>query len=463
MSKDRANSKRSLAETKVGIEWLKQFDSEDIETACLLLDSLVFVSNKKLVDGIKNCIDKFLETHEGNVAIYVAREVPQAVRDYWKKQEENRVDKILRRELEEAVGIRKISKDKSAKLAIGKAPTYFENKRSRPKPINVSQKDGIGSEGTFAHLCRDICATNSRLLNHPSLSGIKKSRCCWLLCIDDIIGSGKRMDEFIKWLNMHKTIKSKRSFGWLKFAAISYAVSEKGLARLQGCNAIKEIQYNMSMPSGRTFWTELQRKNIVDLCKKYGKRTSKTWFPCGFGKSMTLTVFEHKCPNTAPAILWAPPSKKWKSLFDNRPGIVLEKWPKANKDRNQERILKSLGHTRLCKPTFFSRLNVDSRQLLVLLASLAVKKRKITILSDMLELPQDAIKEMLARCCEFGWINNKLYLTDSGLKTLEAAKRNQCLPIWNVELKDDFYYPNALRSSASSFSSGSSSEELPWL
>jgi len=460
MSRDRTNSKGSLAETKVAEEWLQQFDSVDVETVRLLLDSLVFISNQELILGIKKCINDFLDKYKGKVAIYVAREVPQAVRDYWKFQEKNRgINRILR-ELEEAVGIRKPSKDEPAKVVKEKAPMYFENKKCRPKTIDVSSKDGIGSEGTFAHLCRDICAANSRLLNHPSLSGMKRSKCRWILCIDDIIGSGKRMDEFIKWLNMHPTIKSWRSFGWLKFATISYAVSEKGLDRLKDCNIIKEIQYSKYMPSGRTFWTQLQHKNISDLCKKYGKRTTRKRFACGFGESLSLIVFEHKCPNTAPAILWAPSSDKWKSIFDERPGIVLERWPKANREYNQERILKYLGHTRLCKPSLFTRLNVESQQLLVLLASLAVKKRKINILSDILELPQNVIIDMVAKCHEFGWINSKLYLTNTGHKTLEAAKKNLCLPKLDVELKDEFYYPKALRNSASSFSSGSSEEEL---
>ena len=460
MSRDRINSKSRFAETKIALEWLKQFDSEDIEMARLLLDSIVFISNQKLVLGIKNCVDEFLEKHEGKVAIYVAREVPQAVRNYWKFQENNRGKNRILHEFEEAVGIRKPSKDEPAKVVQEKAPMYFENKQCRPKIIELSLKDGIGSEGTFAHLCRDICTANSRLLNHPSLSEIKISKCRWILCIDDIIGSGKRMDEFIKWLNMHPTIKSWRSFGWLKFATISYAVSEKGLDRLKGCNAIKEIQYREYAPSGRNFWTESQHRKIVDICKQYGKRTTKKGFACGFRNSMTLTIFEHKCPNTAPAILWAPSSENWKSLFDNRPGIVLEKWPRANREYNQERILKALGYTRLCKPSLFSRLNVESRQLLVLLAALAVKKRKIDILSDILELPQNVIMDMVTKCRQFGWINEKLYLTNSGHKTLEAARRNQCGPHVDVELIENFYYPNALRSSASSFSSGSSEEEL---
>ncbi len=462
MVKDKTNSQNSLAETKAGVEWLKQFDAEDIETAHLLLDSLVFISNKELVDGIKRCIDAFLDTHEGKVAIYVAREVPKNVKDYWKIQEENRIERVLKRQLEETAGIRPPSNSKTKKTIIDKAPTYFKNKVSRPNPIGSSKK-GIGSEGTFAHLCRDICAGNNRLLDHPSLSGIKRSICSWLLCIDDIIGSGKRMEEFVRWLNMHKTIKSKRSFRWIKFAAISYAVSEIGLARIENFKILESIGYSTYVPAGRTFWADLQRNKIIEFCKKYGQQTSKSWFACGFKNSMTFTVFEHKCPNTAPAILWAPASKnkKYKGLFDNRPGIILEKWPNSNKDRNQDRILKSLRQTRLCKPSFFSHLNVESRQLLVLLAALAVKKRKTEILSDMLELSQDSIISMISKCKDYGWISNKLYLTDAGYNTLKAARRNLCLPGMDINLNNDFYYPKFLRNSASSFSSGSPEKELP--
>ena len=82
-------------------------------------------------------------------------------------------------------------------------------------------------------------------------------------------------------------------------------------------------------------------------------------------------------------------------------------------------------------------------------------------MGDILELPQNVIIDMVTKCRQFGWINDKLYLTNSGHKTLEAARKNQCVPRLDVELIDDFYYPNALRNSASSFSSGSPEKELP--
>ena len=155
MSADRTNSIRSVAETKVGTEWLQQFDPEDIETARLLLDSLMFVSNQELSLGIKNSIDKFLGTHEGKMAVYVAREVPKAVRDYWKDQETNRMNRI-RRELDKALGIETLAEDISAKVVKDDIPMYFENKRCRPEIIDASSPDGIGSEGTIAHLCRYV-------------------------------------------------------------------------------------------------------------------------------------------------------------------------------------------------------------------------------------------------------------------------------------------------------------------
>ncbi len=460
MSSYRANSIRNLSERKVGTEWLQQFDPEDIETARLLLDSLMFVSNQELSLGIKNSIDKLLGAHKGKMAVYVAREVPKAVRDYWKDQKTNRMNKI-RRQLDKALGIETLPEETSAKIITEDIPMYFKNKRCRPDIIDTSPPDGIGSEGTIAHLCRDICAANSRLLDHPSISGSKRSKCRWFLCIDDIVGSGKRMDEFVKWVSMHPTIRSWRSFGWLRFAAISYAGSEKGAGRLERSNTIKEIRYAKYIPHGRIFWTQLQYKKISDLCKKYAKRTTRRGFPCGFGEALSLIVFEHKCPNTAPAILWAPPSDKWKSIFHERPSIVLKGWPKADRERNQKRILQSLGHTRLRKRSVFSQLNVESRQLLALLAALAVKKRKITILSDILELPQNVIDDMVVKCQEFNWINSELYLTETGHKTLEAAKQNQCLPKPDIELKDQFYYPSSLRNPENSFSSGSTENELP--
>lgn len=400
-----------LSETEAGKCWLQQFAQKDIDAAKLLLESLIFVSNNEFIKGIQTLIENFLEQYSGVVALFAAREV-----------------------------------DKNS----GTNERYFENQSERPISINAHRM--VGSEGIITNLCRDLSFSNSsRILDHPSINLMRKKQCRWLLSLDDIIGSGWRMSKFINWLYDDPHIKSWISFGLVNFVSVTYTATSSGIGYVKSKSRNDVIKYCQGSLAGRSTWTDEQKKAVEDLCIRYAKYTSNPQKPLGHEKKFTLTIFQHKCPNTVPAILWASKKNSWFGLFSERPELVLNQWP--TKQHYQDEILRSLGHTQLTTSSLFSKLNRHSKNLVLLLACLAMRKRNEHILSDMLQLSIPEISIMIAKCKEYGWIGSERYLTETGRNVFETAKKNNYLSSIKIEINDEFCYPKTLRSPAGSSSS----------
>jgi hypothetical protein len=398
----------TLSNSTNGKSWLSQFDKSEQETARLLLDSILYVTNSQLVIGLRELIFNFLQNQAaGPLALFVARE--NTGESYW---------------------------------------------RNDSRPQSVAGRRPVGSEGILSNFCRDIANSDKNILDHPSIQEMRNSRCRHILCIDDMVGSGTRIISFAKWLYKNKTIRSWHSLHCINFIACSYAASDIGQKNISKASLYSSFQYMQSVGFGRSIWSHNEKKLIEDLCNSYSLYTSKPNWPLGFQDAFTCIVFSHKCPNTNPAILWASKTNSWNAIFTYRPEFIIDDVTFNGKKNHQERILKALGHTRLIKPSFFSKLNNKSRQLLTLLSCLAARRHRDNILSDILELSLPVIHQQIEFCILQGWIDSEKRLTDLGKKVLIAARRNQCIPEINIELKNDFYYPKTYRNPTSSSSSG---------
>jgi hypothetical protein len=269
-----------------------------------------------------------------------------------------------------------------------------------------------------------------------------------------MIGSGSRMVSFAGWLYKNKTIKSWHSLHFIEFVACAYAASTKGQQYVLQTNQYSSVRLVQSIGVGRSIWTTEQREQIEEKCQIYAQYTRRPKWSLGFQDAFTCIVFAHKCPNTNPAILWSSKKDSWNAIFPDRPEFIMEGLTVYRKRHHQERILKALGHTRLTKSSFFSKLSVESRQLLTLLSCLAAHRHRESVLSDIMELPLPIIRQQIESCLMHGWIDTGKRLTNLGKKILVAARRNECIAEKDIEVKNDFYYPQSFRSPASSSSSG---------
>jgi hypothetical protein len=383
-----------LSNTNKGKKWLAQFDPADVQTATLLLDSLILVDQALLEREIERTLDTFLRRHRGRVALFATVERPK--------------------------------RDRRKRLLDFSKP-FFPQQRTddnpERKPENYASLANTGSEGAMLHFCRDYSRKKiGRVLSHPGLEQLRKKRVRWIICLDDLIGSGNRMKEFVEWIYEDKTVRSWHSFRWIRIAVLSFAASRFGCETLKPIRMISEMILCQHLTEGREIWTENERRLIETLCYKYSKKYD-LGFPLGYKSAFSMILFSPGCPNTNPAIFWAK-KKGWMPLVPGtgRAATLLEQGRKDGQSQ-QERILRILGQSRLTKPSFFQRLNPESQKLLLLLSCIAKKKRQVYVLSEMLSAPISRVEGWCKRCQELGWIDSDNILTVSGRNALEAARR----------------------------------------
>ena len=161
-----------LSETTAAKDWISQFNDPDKNTAKLILDSLIYVSNEELIYGLKQLLQSFSIDHKNKyIALFAVKDVISN-KNYWG-------DEL--------------------------------------KKLDLSSKNGIGSEAIISQLCRDISKTNKHFLNHPNIDEMKEKKCRHIICINDIIGSGDQTDKFCNWLYNSSTIKSWISLKYTDF------------------------------------------------------------------------------------------------------------------------------------------------------------------------------------------------------------------------------------------------------
>ncbi len=386
----------SIAKTQHAQRWLDQFDLGDRPTAKLLLDSILVISNTELIENLTRTLEGFLnDTSKGKIALFVAREV--------------------------------------------KPHPYWQNN------TRLSRLDGtssIGSEGLFAHLIRDISKRNNMFLDHPSLDQMRQNKCRHILCIDDIIGSGKRITEFFNWLYANKTVKSWCSFGYVDMNVCAYAATLLGEKLLKDATCVKRVLIAHAIDRGRSFWTEEQKKQIKDMCEKYGKYTSRKKMSLGFKNSFTLILFSHKCPNTNPAILWAG-SKKWSALFPARPELdLVDIFKNIKKDISA--ILKLIGVKLNISSLAWLSLRENEKEEIALLLKLTNVKYKPKVLSEMFNMSMPEVNMHIAAMKRLKWIGDDCKVTKYGKRMLQLARKRQIVKD-EVAEKEDFYYPVSLR------------------
>lgn len=414
-----------LRETEAAQAWIEQFDAADRPIASLLLESLAFVESTELHRGIRDVVKRNLAEQGRPVALYAVREAPILPRCVHREPSKVRYKK-----------------------------PYFDPDDDTVRPDAVASGAGVGSEGDLAHLIRDLhreFAAN-RALDHPSVHSMRSTKSPRIILVDDIIGSGKRTTEFVDWFCDHKTIRSWLSFHYVQIVVVAYAGVDKQSARLGRHRFVSHAVCDRLIQQGRGLWTDHQRCAIKRLCHKYASATSHPWLPLGFREAFTCLVFEHKCPNTAPAILWAEKKSTWKALFKARPGLDEPSWPiPVNQQRRDSMFLKAIGQNKLSITDWQAQFSGAGRLRMLLLAAVAKKLHRAEVLSEYLEVSVAKTSTLTEECRKLGWIDATPRITKAGLRVLDYARNCGVLKDEAVELKTGYYFPRTLRVTRGSF------------
>lgn len=188
------------------------------------------------------------------------------------------------------------------------------------EPPNPHDEDGSrriqgSSADRVKHLLENVVRVHgARVRANPTVESMRADRIRNIVLVEDFVGSGDRLTGF--WEEeVSKSVKSWISFGWTKVWLVTYAGIEVGLneARRKIPKLTADKILTVLPPRDpRLGLTDPMR----EVAQKYGRRLRGNMW-AGYSGGGGTVVFQHSCPNNAPAILWAT-GKRFEPLFPNR-------------------------------------------------------------------------------------------------------------------------------------------------
>ncbi|MEV3819075.1 hypothetical protein RI537_23570 [Aeromonas salmonicida] len=421
-AKDSKYCPRQLIYTKQGEDWLNQFDELDQETAKLLLNSLTLVSHTEFRRSLEELILETSKKVAGPIGVYAIRELKKINIGSHLRQVIPFFEQII------------ISED--------------------GKTVNsVGATSDQGSEAIVAQIIRQLSKANpQKILNHPSKEVLRAKRCDSLIFVDDYIGSGQRVSDFIDAFWRDKTIVSWLSSKHIKIQVVAYSATEKGLCHLERLKARPELFIYRDSPTIKTLPIKQELKEaLFSLCEKYGRKIFKKrrnmWF--GFNGGMSSLIFEHGCPNNTPVILWATEDKseKWIGIFPNRTvdTTTVSVFPFEIARGDTIKTLRDIGQTRLAKSGALTRRGELGALVLLVLGLIAKGQRKRSAISYATGLNSKECDLLLSKCIKWEFLSHERRITPRGLSELSAAKNMSFSLKGSLAVGSDYYYPRQLR------------------
>ncbi|AFM14107.1 phosphoribosyltransferase-like protein [Turneriella parva] len=172
------------------------------------------------------------------------------------------------------------------------------------------------SSGRIRHMFKNLYRQDKRrFCIEPSFESMRAQKVKNIVLVDDIVGSGKRLDGYLKTA-ITPTIKSWLSYKLCKIFIVSYAITTEGEAFVRRRHKYLK-QENFISVMNRDGLFQFGNKDLVDLLTRYGSRASGPTMYLGFKGVHTNIVFQHGAPNNLPGIL-VKDSKEWMALFTDR-------------------------------------------------------------------------------------------------------------------------------------------------
>jgi len=395
--------------------WLGQFAASDQETAERLVENLTLVSHSAFERSLTELIQAQGDELQGPVALFAVREVDPAVSFF------------------------------------EQATVSVLAKTGKKILTAIAPGSDVGSEARIAAMIRNIAkADGDKFLNHPTVEDMRSERCRAIFVVDDFIGSGKRVRDFLTAIWQDKSIRSWHSLRYIRFDVLAYSATDKGLRVAQRSPGRPVVEIVRGCPTIYEMpWPRSARRAVTKLCKKYGPRTSRPKMALGFADTMASLIFEHGSPNNVPAILWAPETAKtdWLPLFPGRSvlGPEASAFPPEITRRDPRAILRGVGQKRLAASGALSRRGEAGATILVVLGLLAKGVRKTTAISYATGLSREDCARILERCIKWGFVTTLHRVTPAGLAELRYAKGEDASPVYIPPKGEEDYYPKKLR------------------
>lgn len=373
--------------------WLAQFPDKDVLTAMSLLCRLQFISRDEYSSWLLNKLGAYSNLE--SVAIYAVRKFRNGVQCLWQK-----------------------------------------NGKTQPRPAQTQgSEDLVSSVISNANRRHNNC-----FLDHPSLTVLKNKKVRHIILVDDSVGSGKRVADFLQLMTSSKTFMSWWSGGYISLHILSYARTRQSekviLDRTPGSDhGSRKFRLNSKLKFDSDLVYDAYNihsrwgnssKAILVLCSSIKKVTRDR--RKGFGDVMGNIVFYHSVPNNIPGMLVSA-SKGWIPLFPNR---SLPDWTISLLEKTE-----SLSET---TKEGFDQLQISS-SMSDLLELIKSGLRTRASLSRRLDCDERITQKLVEQAIQLGFVSAHLRIVKAGQDYLHKEQKKK------FERKPDYslYIPRSWR------------------
>lgn len=265
----------SLAATRGGQRWLRNFDGTDAETATTLLESIVVISDRQFRSDMRSLLER------------VATADPPA-----------RTAAIPVSSLPEDFG-----------------PHYYgctEAHKDGPLEAHCPALKPAGSELIVEHILRKA-RRDLRLLISPSVTAIGNHNVTKILLVTDTIVSGSEARRFGRFIYSNPTLKSLHSYRKIKIEYVTHSVTSQGLENLDRRFPVNFEQWSRTFESAG--WNRTKISDVEELCKRFAYRSGDA---TGWEGARSLQIYAHTFGNGTPAVLRqqkGPGAGSWQPLL----------------------------------------------------------------------------------------------------------------------------------------------------
>jgi hypothetical protein len=170
-------------------------------------------------------------------------------------------------------------------------------------------------------------------LDHPGIEELKAGKVRRVVLIEDSIGSGQRMAEFMRLFMASKTVLSWWSYGWFQFYVIAFVRNRDGEGRICRDLLGSDHPTRKHRKSDKMHFIGEIVYDAQNLSQRWGPNAAQVLSLCdatnlppflqrGYGAVMANVIFYHSVPDNTPGLLWSE-SSQWPSLF---PGRMCPDW-----------------------------------------------------------------------------------------------------------------------------------------
>lgn len=364
--------------------WLNQFPGDRVTTAIDLLMKLQFIKRDVYAEWLKN---QLLAIDGESFALYAVRKFDEQLDSYWDSE--------------------------------GNPPTRSATSQ--------------GSEELVQSVLGNLRKSGSeRFSDHPSIDDLRANRIRSIVLIDDSIGSGQRVSEFIDLFMKNKTLMSWWSYGLIQFHVVAFIRTHKAEERIRKYLPGSDHHQRIHRKSDKLHFIGHHNFDEEDLSLRWGGYSTQILSLCdsiaaipslaqrGYGSVMSNQVFYHSVPDNTPGVLWSG-GNGWLPLMPNRsfPAWLASLLTGSTAGQN------TIGN---------SPINLS-----ILAVLLAAQKgiREKTSIARAIGLDPKVTDVLVEKAQAAGFLNQSNRLTEAGKKTIWDSKDNRRM----IEFDRSLYVP----------------------